>query len=83
MFKQSDENGDGKLEGSEISERMQSQMEAYDKNGDGIVSKEEFMAERQRRAAGIDTPPVSAPTEPKLETATTPSSDQPVKETPK
>lgn len=84
MFKQRDENGDGKLEGSEISERMQTQMEMYDKNGDGVVSKEEFMSERLRRAGGNATPPAAAatPNDPKRETATTSSLDEPFKKTP-
>jgi len=78
MFKQRDENGDGKLEGSEISERMQARMATVDKNGDGVISKEEFMEGMQRRTGG-DTLPAPAATELKPDTAT----DQPVKETPK
>lgn len=87
LFKQRDENGDGKLEGSEISERMQARMATVDKNGDGVVSKEEFMEGMQRRSGGNDTPPAPSSdaiqTDPKSESATTPSSDEPVKETPK
>ncbi|HUP82265.1 MAG TPA: EF-hand domain-containing protein [Pirellula sp.] len=74
IFKQRDENANGKLDGSEISERMQARMVTVDKNGDGVISKEEFMEGMQRRAGG-DTLP--AATELKPDTA----KDQPVKET--
>lgn len=43
MFAERDSNGDGNLEGDEISERMQERMESIDSNSDGIVSKEEFL----------------------------------------
>lgn len=42
MFDNADANGDGKLEGDEISDRMKSRVDEYDKNKDGAISKKEF-----------------------------------------
>ncbi len=87
LFKRRDENGDGKLEGSEISERMQSRIADLDKDGDGAISKEEFMA--QRRTGGNANSP-SAPSveaalaDAKPETPATPVvTEDPVKDAPK
>ena len=87
VFKRRDVNGDGKLEGSEISERMQSRVAELDKDGDGAISKEEFMA-APRPGGNANSP--SAPavevvsTEVKPETAAVPVvTDEPVKEAPK
>ncbi len=57
-FKSRDKDGNGKLEGAEISERMQGRMEQIDKDSDGAVSKEEFLAAIQARQAPA-TPPAS------------------------
>ncbi len=87
LFKRRDVNGDGKLEGSEISERMQSRVAELDKDGDGAISKEEFLAERRPggNANSPSAPPVEAvPTEAKPETAAVPVvTDEPAKESPK
>ena len=92
LFKRRDVNGDGKLEGSEISERMQSRVAGLDKDGDGAISKEEFMAQRQpgRNANSPSAPFADAvstadavPTDLKPETAATPVTDEPAKEAPK
>jgi hypothetical protein len=44
MFAERDADGDGKLTGDEISERMREGLEATDTDGDGAVSKDEFVA---------------------------------------
>jgi hypothetical protein len=43
FFERRDENGDGKLSGEEISERMQSRVGELDKDQDGAVSRDEFL----------------------------------------
>ena len=50
-FKSRDKDENGKLEGAEISERMQGRLEQIDKDSDGAVSKEEFLAALQARQA--------------------------------
>ena len=86
LFKRRDENGNGKLEGSEISERMQSRIAELDKDGDGAISKEEFMA--QRRPGGNATSPSApsvdaVPNAGKPETTVTSVTEEPAKEAPK
>ncbi|HUG67728.1 MAG TPA: EF-hand domain-containing protein [Pirellulaceae bacterium] len=44
MFAERDVDGDGKLTGDEISERMRESLEAIDTDGDGAISKDEFLA---------------------------------------
>lgn len=51
FFNRSDVNGDGKLTGDEISERMRENMDATDTDGDGAISLEEFQ-ERMRSFGG-------------------------------
>ena len=53
MFAKNDQNGDGKLTGDEISERMRGRLADIDTDGDQSISKDEFMASMaKRRAAG-------------------------------
>ncbi len=54
MFEKSDANGDGKLSGDEIPERMRDKMGMIDKDGDGAITKAEFavMAARMEEGAG-------------------------------
>ncbi|NQT17208.1 MAG: HlyD family efflux transporter periplasmic adaptor subunit [Planctomycetes bacterium] len=47
-FKSADKNGDGKLEGDEISGRMKESLSSIDTNSDGAVSQTEFNAMIQR-----------------------------------
>ena len=49
FFATRDEDSNGKLEGEEISERMQGRLEQIDTDKDGAVSKEEFLAGMQNR----------------------------------
>lgn len=44
MFAERDADGDGKLTGDEISERLRESLEAIDTDGDGAISKDEFLA---------------------------------------
>ena len=44
VFTEKDKNGDGKLTGDEIDERMQSRLKEIDKDADGAISKEEFLS---------------------------------------
>jgi hypothetical protein len=44
MFAERDADGDGKLTGEEISDRMRENLEAIDTDSDGSVSKEELLA---------------------------------------
>lgn len=48
MFTERDMDKDGFLSGDEISERMQSRVEALDEDKDGAISKNEFLASMQR-----------------------------------
>ena len=89
MFKGRDTDSNGKLEGTEISERMQARLADIDKDADGAVSKEEFLAAIPNRPAATGSSS-SAPTDPptaeiKLDagTAPEPTSNEPSKETPK
>lgn len=53
MFARNDQNGDGKLAGDEINERLRDRLAEIDTDGDQAISKEEFMANMaKRRAAG-------------------------------
>ena len=54
MFETRDANGDGKLTGDEIPERMRDRLNMVDKDGDGSISKSEFaaMAARMEDGAG-------------------------------
>lgn len=44
MFERSDANKDGKLTGDEIPERMRDRLNMIDKDGDGAITKAEFVA---------------------------------------
>lgn len=60
-FNSRDKDSNGKLEGAEISERMQGRMAQVDKDSDGAISKEEFLEALQARQAP------AAPAEPSKE----------------
>ncbi len=53
MFSERDADGDGKLSGDEISDRMKENLSEIDKDGDGAVSKEELMQRMEERRAGF------------------------------
>lgn len=59
MFKQRDANGDGKLAGDEIPDRMRQDLKAIDTNEDGEITLEEFQA--RMRQFGGGRPPGGAP----------------------
>ena len=63
IFTRIDKNGDGKIQGDEIDDRMKSRMADIDKDSDGAISKEEFMnAPRSRRdgnGAGSEAAPAA------------------------
>ncbi|MCZ6710735.1 MAG: hypothetical protein O7B25_10255, partial [Gammaproteobacteria bacterium] len=44
MFLERDTDGDGKLAGDEIPDRMKERLDAFDTDGDGAVSREELEA---------------------------------------
>ena len=48
MFESRDKNGDGKLTGDEIPERMRDKLKMIDKDGDGSISKSEFTSAAAR-----------------------------------
>ncbi len=77
MFKQRDTNGDGKLSGDEISERMRQNIKEIDTNDDGEISLEEFQA--RMRQLGGDRPAAPGPGAPGGTEApgSTPSPDPP------
>jgi len=52
IFTRLDENGDGQLEGDEISDRLSERMEQTDSNSDGKISREEFLEAIRRRLQG-------------------------------
>lgn len=52
MFKQWDADGDGKLAGDEIPERMKQNIDAIDKDKDGAVTLEEFQERMRTMMAG-------------------------------
>jgi HlyD family secretion protein len=53
MFTKNDQDGDGKLTGTEISDRLRDRLADIDTDGDQSISKDEFMASMaKRRAAG-------------------------------
>lgn len=52
IFAQRDADGDGKLTGDEISERMRGRLEEIDTDGDGAVTLEEFQASMSRFRQG-------------------------------
>ncbi len=89
MFKRRDADGNGKLEGTEISERMQARIAEIDQDADGAVTKEEFLAGVQIRqapsgnSAGAPADPPTA--EITLESGTAPATtaNEPNKEAPK
>ncbi len=66
FFQSQDADGDGKLTGDEISERMRDSLSEIDKDGDGAVSLEEFQERMRNRFGrggsedGQDTPPSDA-----------------------
>ncbi len=51
MFQERDANGDGKLSGNEIPERMQPMLERVDTNGDGAIDKAELESAASRLGA--------------------------------
>ena len=52
FFAERDADGDGKLAGDEISDRMAEDLEEIDTDGDGAVTLEEFQARMQSRFGG-------------------------------
>ncbi len=52
LFESRDKNGDGKLSGDEIPERMRDKMKIVDKDGDGSISKSEFASVAARMEDG-------------------------------
>ncbi len=52
FFAEQDADGNGKLEGDEISGRMAERLDAIDSDGDGAVTIEELMASRANRGGG-------------------------------
>jgi len=60
-FTRFDANGDGKLDKSEVPERMQAVFAELDKNSDGAVTRDEWAAARQmmmrQRPSGPGAPP--------------------------
>ena len=57
MFETRDSNGDGKLTGNEIPERMRDRLSMVDKDGDGSISKSEFAAVAARMEDGAGKRP--------------------------
>lgn len=43
MFSRSDQNGDGKISGDEVNDRMKDRLPEWDKNGDGAIDKAEAL----------------------------------------
>lgn len=56
FFAERDTDGNDKLEGDEISERMRERMADADADKDGAISKEEFMASAGQRGGGGGRP---------------------------
>ncbi len=56
LFASRDEDGNGKLEGDEINERMQARLSQIDTDGDGAISEDEFVSavEEMRSRRGGD-----------------------------
>ena len=52
LFETRDKNGDGKLSGDEIPERLRDKMKMVDKDGDGSISKSEFTSVAARMEDG-------------------------------
>ena len=57
MFERNDANGDGKLTGDEIPERMRDKLKMVDKDGDGSISKSELAAMAARMEDGLGKRP--------------------------
>ncbi len=57
LFKRRDADNDGKLVGAEISPRLQARLDEIDKDKDGAISKEEYLASMPAR--GGATPPTN------------------------
>ena len=57
VFESRDANGDGKLTGDEIPERMRDRLNMVDKDGDGSISKSEFAAVAARMEDGAGKRP--------------------------
>ena len=51
MFTKNDQDGDGKLTGTEISDRLRDRLADIDTDGDQSISKDEFMASMAKRRA--------------------------------
>lgn len=80
LFAKRDTNSNGKIDGDEITEGLRSRMAQVDKDMDGTVSKEEYMAAVQARnssggGSGATPPTASAPPNDK---PVLPKSDGPV-----
>lgn len=61
FFSERDVDGDGRLAGDEISERMADRVAEVDTDGDGAISKEEFLAGRANARRGGPGQPGDAP----------------------
>jgi len=57
MFERSDANGDGKLSGDEIPERLRDKIAMIDKDGDGNITKSEFTSVAARMEGGAGKRP--------------------------
>lgn len=57
LFEARDKNGDGKLTGDEIPERMQDKLKMIDKDGDGSITKAEFATAAARMEDGAGKKP--------------------------
>ncbi len=57
VFESRDKNGDGKLTGDEIPERLRDKMKMIDKDGDGSITKSEFASAAARMEDGAGKRP--------------------------
>lgn len=70
MFSNSDEDGDGTLAGDEIPERFRENLGEIDTDGDGAVTKEEFMARIEAMRAARGGGQGGRPSQPEAEEST-------------